>query len=218
MLERILNINAQKDYRGTKRSSSYERFISRPFIESIFGKDSAVISPAAVFFSRLNWHLKEVHYENKEKISFDFFINEFEFKTEFDFVNFFTTNMHPFSIIQETMRNERSIKSFIKLSIKKDRVFVVDQMPVINFSALRELFKKTMKLSIETELNLLDSFALNGLKDGIERELYNEMNLVLLGLYTLIYKLDRFDLKSAHTFDRHYENLVLIEKASKVYA
>ncbi|MFH1194326.1 MAG: hypothetical protein V1720_01360 [bacterium] len=218
MLERILNINAQKDYRGTKRASSYERFISRPFIDSIFGKDSAIISPAAIFFSRLNWHLKEAHFDNNEKISFDFFINEFEFKTDFDFVNFFSTEMHQFNIIQETVRNDKSIKSLIKLGLKKDRVFVIDNMPRIEFVALRELYKRMLKLSLETELNILDSFALNGLKDGIENELFDELTPILIGLYTLVYKLNKFDLKSSYSFNKYSENLIQIEKVSKVYA
>lgn len=217
MLERILNINAQKDYQGNRRSSNYEKFISRPIIANIFGKDSAVISPAAVFFSRLNWHLKEVNTDSKEKIMFDFFIDDLEFKTEFDFLTFFSNSMHPISIIQEITRNDQSIKSFIKLSVKKKQIYVVDYIPHFEFIALRELFKRMLKLSVEKELNLIDSAALDNLKEGLENELYSELSPVLFGLYSLIYKLDKFTLKTMHTFDAYPENLIVVEKVSKLY-
>jgi hypothetical protein len=217
MLERIENISRNKQYKGRRRTSNFERYFSKPYTENFAGNDSIVFSPAAIYLSRIKWHMEEIEYLPGDKMKLDFFIDDIEFKTMIEISSFSKSNRLNFELIKREFAGHKMKKLIVKTDVAKKHLRVCEKLPEIELSGIKEIFNRVQKLKLQTDFKQSDSFALNDILDGIVRKVYREFDEILNRLYTFIDKIGKYKLPKELEFDSENTPDVIIEEISTLY-
>ncbi|MFH0734182.1 MAG: hypothetical protein V1773_07745 [bacterium] len=218
MLDKVLNINANKPYADKKTAvRTYEKFVRDPHTREFFPKDSIVFSPAAVYLSKLNWFVKEVKFTTDNKVHLVFYISEFEFQTNIDFLNFYSNIRQEFKINKKNIGDYKDSLLSVNLSIKKQEVVINDSIENYRLTGVKNLFSRINNMNLGTKLKRTDSYALNGLIDGIKEELTYEIEQIQSAVYTFIQKFDKFKFNENYIFEDDGSDILIIERISKEY-
>ena len=218
MLDKVVNINANKPYADRRTAArTYEKFIGEPHVRELFPKDSIVFSPAAVFLSKLNWFVKEVKFTKDNKVNLVFYISEFEFQTTIDFVGFYNNLRQEFKIIKRNPGDYRDSLLTATLSLKKQELTFDESIDTYRLTGVKNLFSRINNVNLGTDLQRTDSYALNGLLDGIKEELVYEMEQIQRAVYTFIQKFDKFKFHENYIFEDDGSDKLIIERISKEY-
>ena len=217
MLEKIININTNHSYKGSKKSSSHEKFLKKPYIQKEFGKDSIIFSPAALYLSKINWHLKDIEFPASDKITISFFIYDYEFQTEIDLMNFFSEPHQAFKIIKDELFPEKRARSTLELAVRKREIIPAEDFGEIELKGLENLFSRIFALNINPQLDKYDSYTIKTLLEGIEYKLMDEFQIIMSKLYTLIIKLDKYNLVNDFNLQEDNSQDIIIEKIATVY-
>ncbi len=217
MLERIENISRNKQYKGRRRTSNFERYFSKPYTENLTGNDSIVFSPAAIYLSRIKWHMEDIEYLPGDKMKLDFFINDIEFKTLIEIPSFQKTSRLNFELIKREFAGHKMRKLIAKVDVAKKHLKVCERLPEIELNGIKEVFKRIQQLKLQTEFNRSDSFALNDILDGITGKVYREFDEILNRLYTFIDKIGKYKLPKELMFEDENVQDVIIEEISTLY-
>ncbi len=218
MLDKVININANKPYADRKTAArTYEKFIRDPHVRDFFPKDSIVFSSAAVFLSKLNWFVKEVKFTKDNKVHLVFFISEFEFQTTIDFVSFYNNLRQEFKVIKKNSGDYRDSLLTAKLSLKKHELNFDESIDNYRLTGVKNLFSRINNVNMGTDLQRTDSYVLNSLLDGIKEELIYEMEQIQNAVYTFIQKFDKFKFHENYVFEDDGSDKLIIERISKEY-
>ncbi len=217
MLEKIENISRNKPYKRKKRTSNFERYFTKPFKENLTGSDSIVFSPAAIYLSRIKWHMEDIEYLPGDKVKLDFFIEDIEFKTMIEIPTFPKTNRLEFEIMKREFAGHQVKKMIGKISVAKKRLKVCDRLPEIDLSGIKEVFRRIKELKLQAEFKQTESFALNDILDGIAVKVYREFDEILNRLYTFLDKIGKYKLPKELEFERENTPDVIIEEISTLY-
>ncbi|NOX18792.1 MAG: hypothetical protein GXO87_10995 [Chlorobi bacterium] len=217
MLEKIKSINRNKPYKGRKRTSNFERYFSKPYTENLTGNDSIVFSPAAIYLSRIKWHMEDIEYLPGDKVKLDFFIDDIEFKTVVEIQTFPKTNRLNFELIKREFAGHKMKKLIAKVNVAKKHLKVCERLPEIELNGVKEAFRRVQQLKLQTELKQSDSFALNDILDGIAGKVYREFDEILNRLYTFLDKIGKYKLPKELEFERENIHDVIIEEISALY-
>jgi hypothetical protein len=217
MLEKITNIRTNLNYeRKANGKSNFSSFFRNPIDSKDSEHDSIIFSPAAVYLSRLKWHLKEIKYPSKEKVVINFLVDDLEFKTEFDFLVFYSLNRQNFEVISESFVEGEKLKSSAEISLRKNEIILSDEVNIQKFPTLKKLFSRISELKVDTTLDKKDSFALEDIIADLNIDLYREFNLLLYILYNFIDKLGYTGLIEGYKFKKDDSSLISLEKISTI--
>ena len=214
MLEKIINIKPNDAYKGRKKSSNFEKFLRKNSAASGVDKDSLTFSPAAKYLHLIHWNLKEIKFLTNDKILIRFFVDDFEIKTEIDFLNFYTSPRHLFDVIYDKKSGSGSKKCRGLLSLKMEKIQILNETEKINLIAHHSLFERYLSMNVHSDFDKYDNYATRELLDGIEYQLSNEMQDMMNIIYTLINKTEKFNLINYFEFDSDSSSSVIIEKIS----
>ena len=212
MLEKIININSNQPYKGKKKSGNFEKFLNKPQIEKVFGKDSISFSPGALYLSKINWQLKEIDYPAEEKVVVQFIIDEFEFTSEVDFVNFYTNNYQKYKVNKKKVDQWEKTKALVEFKVYKGQLMLEDNYSAFQPNAIRSIFKKISNSPMEIE----DSHKYSDLLYGIEDDLVLEFQLITNHLYTFINKMGKYNIVNDYVFNLADEKPITLEKITAI--
>ena len=219
MLEKIENISKNNSYRGRRHSGkNFESYFSKPSPSVQLGKDSMKFSPAATYLSSLKWTVREIEYPSDNSIVFDFFIDEFEFKTKIDLNEFFNQPYQSFNVLKTELQNNRKNKIIARLNIKKLLVKYLINNPEPNINVFREIFSRIKELKIDHSFGTKDSSMINILKDNYEESIFFEFSKILNSIYTFIYKHEKFNVPNKFEFKNNDNELIKIEEITTYYS
>lgn len=203
MLDKITNIKTDLNLNSKEKRSEYEKFARKPFLREIFGKDSIVFSPAAIFLARLNWHLNEIKNDEKDLYVFDFFVDSIRFLLEIDIKNFFEQRNQAIKIIKHD--ESSGSKLLTKMEVLKSSGSFSDNKQVLGISEINKFLDSIFNLHIEGELNRSDSFIIDELADDNIDELYYELDQINKAVYKLIEKLGKLNFNEGYSFSQFDE-------------
>ncbi|MGE5680003.1 MAG: hypothetical protein ACM34K_03905 [Bacillota bacterium] len=188
MLDRIINIRTELDLNGKGYTGPDGRTRSR-FQSKIALGDKISFSPAVHYLSRINWQLKQIVSNQKDKIKLTFLVSDFEFHAEIDLLKFNSEDRQLFDIIKDFDLPERNEKIILTVSVAKKDYSFRDDIQVIELNALRSLFERIVFLEVQGEINKYDSKALNRLMDEISLNIIKEFEYINTAFFTLVEKL-----------------------------
>ncbi len=208
MLEKIINIKPAMSYQGGKKKfpSSFEKFINKPYARNAFGSDSLVFSPAAVFLSRINWHLKEIDIFENEKLKINFYIDNIEFETKIDISEIYNTNERKYIITKEHEIIEEKKRAEAIVLLKKDKIFLSENYGNENINGITTFIKKIFNADFSFELTSSEKYLIDDLLYGIDEKMIEEFYNIDSALFTFINKLEKFPPLKNHS----YEDEILI--------
>ncbi len=212
MLEKISNISTKTSFKNKKRTKNFQEYFQKSYIEKPSGKDAIILSPAVLFLNKINWQLKEITFPSEEKIHLNFSIQEFEFNTEIDFLDFYNTNRQLFKIIKTGTPPANRDKTFIGLSIKKEILEIFDKLHFTDINGIRMLLERVGNLHIDGEIGKNDTFVLDNLMEGIEEQINEDFKDIMNSIYTFIDKLNKFNLINGYEFESDDSPHIIIEK------
>jgi len=212
MLEKISNISTKTSFKNKKRTKDFQEYFQKSYIEKPSGKDAIIFSPAVLFLNKINWQLKEITFPSKEKIHLNFSIQEFEFNTDIDFLDFYNTSRQLFKIIKTDPFPTNKNKTFIALSIKKEILEIFDKLHFTNINGIRMLLERVGNLHIEGEIGENDTFVLDNLMEGIGEQINEDFKNIMNSIYTFIDKLNKFNLINGYEFESDDSPHIIIEK------
>lgn len=220
MLAKIQNINTNRSaLRNKGRTSNFEQYLTKPFVNNGFGKDSISFSPAAIYLSSIKWQLNEIVYESAEKVFLDVFIDGYEFRTEFDFANFYSSPKQHFEILHKTVDGMNIIKTSAQINYFKDFVEVSEVFTPNQIYGIDELFERfhSSAREFQSEQIISDKTELNSYLDELESEVAEEFQVIMNQMYTFVEKLKRFDVQKYFEFQNQAAGKISLEKFSAKY-
>ncbi len=212
MLERILNIGPDMSPKSG-RTNSYENYVKKPQISKVFGNDSIIFSPAAIYLSKINWVPKDINILSDEKLYLHFFYSEFEFSTLIDFGFFYKETVHSLNIYKQYLddKNKRH-KSLLKVEFKKEKINLDEEPEKNTLDALGILFERIIDLNIANEINRQDVPVIDKLLESIDNKLLLELNYIFTIILTFISKLGRFNIINGFEFPATYDENIKIDR------
>lgn len=210
MLDRIINIKTELNYKSSGQSGSPGRQKGF-FTGKVSANDSISFSPAVHYLSRINWRLKDISYNGKDKIKLIFYVAEFEFNAEIDLLRFYSENRQFFDIVKDLSGSAANQKVILTVSVTKQDYQLRDDIQVMELNGLRTLFKRITFLEIKNEINKHDSIALKNLMDEISFNIIKEFEYINTAFFTLVEKLVPGNNLQGHKFEDLNEP-VIIEK------
>lgn len=210
MLDRVENINNNPGF-NKKRNNSYEKFIKKPYIQDLFGNDTMVFSPAAIYLSKLNWHLKEIQYQSDEKVFISFYIEDFQFQIEIDFLVFYNKTSQSISISRYMNALEGKNLISIFLDFKKEDFKINEDYQMLEFKALKDFFYRANDL-FNAEKFSQDKLLYKIILGNFNKEFYQEITYVFNSLLTFIDKIGKFNINKLYKYPDSREELINIEQ------
>ena len=215
MLEKIVNINSNNPYGGSKKKSgNFEKFLNKRNIEKEFGRDSISLSPGAIYLSRINWQLKEINYQGDEKVVVEFIIDGFDIFAEVDFVNFYTNSWQKFKVVKKHSDSWENKKSLIVFDVHKGQIMLEDDRRLVELSALKKIFEKISNSVSDDGSDIYYGRLIESLKE----ELTLEFQIITNHLYTFINKLRKYNIVNEFVFNIEHEEPVRIERVTAINA
>lgn len=211
MLDRVLNIKTGIGIRGEERAASYEKFVSTPAMKEAFGKDSIIFSPAALYLAKLNWQLREINYPTKDKVFLDFYIGDFHFQIEIDFLIFYSRNRQTLHIsrIKKPVDKRKRYSTF--LSVRKDKLRLMEEYLEADLEGIKILFDRIIDFDTNNRLAENTTQDNQRLLAGIETRLYSDLQYIFAAIFTFIDKLGKFNVIKNHKFSDEVSEQVIIE-------
>lgn len=210
MLDRVENINSDPSNRNNRRTS-YERFIKKPIIQEIFGNDSMVFSPAAIFLAKLNWHLREISYPSADKIFVDFFIDNLHFQTEIDLLVFYNKNRQTINIAKYSTGKSQNKHYSVFLDFYKNNVILSDDYEKKEFKALNLFFQRIEEMDVNKRL-VNESYIYKLILGNNIYQIHDEIRYIFNSLFTFIWKLGKFGTIKNYKFQDDYLEVIQIEE------
>lgn len=212
MLDGIVNIKTDRDYANRNSVSRYQRFLDRAYENDYFGKDSIIFSPAAVYLSKLHWHLKEINFISDDKFHFDFFINDVEFITEIDLLNFYSEPEQKYKLVRQIELDENPLKIFIEIEVKKE--LKLDDIKTVRMepAKINQLFNRVYDMKINSQINRFDKLVNHNIASDITEEIYEELDFVNNAIYNFLTKLEKFTFKKYYKFDYKKPSPITIQR------
>ena len=174
MLDRILNINPQDKYKsGIKVPNVNSYIVSRYDKEKQNSKDSALFSPLAKLLSNINWKILNIEYPTNDEILFHFLVNDLEFIILIDLNEIHKDPYQQFTIYHNSESFGKSVQYEVKLKVEKRDIGVLTI-----FDRIKELNYSNSKI--------VDSPILREFINGIQSEVYDELNYILKVIFTFI--------------------------------
>lgn len=218
MLERILNIGPDIPRKENGKMSSYERYVRKPQISKMFGNDSIIFSPAAIFLSKINWLPKDITILSEEKLFIHFFLGDYEFSTLVDFNVFYKEPEQAINVYKQYIdRNERK-KSLIKVIFKKQKISILEDVEKISLRALDTLYERIIDLHIKREMDGHNIYVINRLLESIDKELHKEFDYIFATVLTFIDKLGKFKVINNFEFPATIYDLIKIDRIMTIDA
>lgn len=211
MLDRIINIKTDLNYKGSKYSGPATKYRNvLPGKMSI--NDTISFSPAVHYLARINWRLKEIIGRGKETVKIIFLVGEFEFQAEIDLVRFNSQSRQFFDIIKNIQNaKNKEERIILTVSVGKDNYSLRDDIQVLELNGLRKLFQRIAYLEVANEISKFDSIALKDLMDEINFNIIREFEYINTAFFTLVEKLIPEKSLQGHKFEEQVEP-VIIEK------
>jgi hypothetical protein len=179
--------------------------------------DKIELSPFAEYLTEIGWGLKLVAFEDESTLLFDFYLDDYEFRTKTDFDDFPKEPRQTFKIVADVAVGNDLHRALLKTSVAKsgfppNRKYV---KPEDGLEALPKLFTNAVAAGVGAEISKEHTAALDHLTDRIEDDLFDELRNVSAGLYRIFEKLGKIDLATID-FPEDDRKRVEIEKASAV--
>lgn len=211
MLDRVLNIKTRMGVRSEERAASYEKFAANPAMKDAFGKDSIIFSPAALYLAKLNWQLREINYPSKDKIFLDFYISDFHFQIEIDFLVFYSKERQTIHISRIKKPRDKRKRYSAFLSVKKDKMRFMEDYMETDLDGIKILFDRIIDLEARDRLVIGNRGASRNLISGIETRLFSDLQYIFAAIFTFIDKLAKFNVIKKHKFSGDTSEPVIIE-------
>lgn len=210
MLDRVENINNNPGF--NKRSkNSYEKFIKKPYIQDLFGNDTMVFSPAAIYLSKLNWHLKEIQYPADEKIFISFYIDDFQFQIEIDFLTFYHKTKQSVSISKLMDSKEGKNIVSIFLEFKKQNYNSNEESQMFDLKNINDIFFRVNDLFNAGKFSQ-DKLLYKIILGNFNKEFYQEISLIFNSVLTFIDKMGKINVNKLYKYPEINEELINIEQ------
>lgn len=194
MLEKIINIKPAVSYQGGKKSysSSYEKFLNKPFARNAFGADSLAFSPAAVFLSKIDWRLKEIDISENEKLKINFYIENIEFETNIDFSEIENLSERKYLVSKNLENTDEKKRAEFIILLKKDKIALTENYLNDELNGINNFLQRIFISDFSFTLTSNDGYLINDLLSGIEDKLREEFNNIDSALFTFLNKLEKF--------------------------
>jgi len=210
MLDRVENINNNPGF-NKRRSNSYEKFIKKPYIQDLFGNDTMVFSPAAIYLSKLNWHLKEIQTHSDEKIFLSFYIDDFQFQIEIDFTGFYHKSRQSISISRLMEGKDGKNLLSVFLDFKKEDFIVNEEYKVIELNTIQDFFFRANDL-FNAERFSQDKLLYKIILGNFNKEFYQEITYIFNSVLIFIDKMEKFNINKLYKYPKTKEELINIEQ------
>lgn len=210
MLEKIINIKPALSYKGGRKAgSSFEKFLNKPFVQTAFGSDSLVFSPAAIFLSKINWHLKEIDTSEIEKLKLNFYIEDIEFETNIDISEIYNDNKRKFKVSKEfEVPQEKKRAEFI-VTLNKEEIIITEDHLNENLEGTNKFLERIFEADFSFTLDSSEKYLINDLLTGIDEKMLEELKYIDAALLSFINKLEKFPPIKNHYYENIQESLVI---------
>lgn len=179
--------------------------------------DRIELSPFAEYLTEIGWGLKLVAFEDESTLLFDFYLDDYEFRTKTDFGDFGDDPRQVFKIVADVAIGNDLHRALLTTSVAKggfppNRKYV---KPERGLDALPKLFTNAVAAGVGAEISKEHTALFDHLTDRIEDDLFGELRNVMAGLYRIFEKLGKIDLANID-FPDDERKPVEIEKTSAV--
>lgn len=186
MLDRILNINPQDKYKsGIKVPNVNSYIVNRYDKEKQNSKDSALFSPLAKLLSNINWKILNIEYPTNDEILFHFLVNDLEFIILIDLNEIHKEPYQQFTIYHNSESFGKSVQYEVKLKVEKRDIGVLKKADPIITEGISTIFDRIKELNYSNS-KIVDSPILREFINGIQSEVYDELNYILKVIFTFI--------------------------------
>ncbi len=216
MLNKIINISPGSDFNHPNKFGKNGRSFYHNSVNEYNNKDSVNLSPAILYISRLNWHLKQIKNSSNDSIFIAFEIADLLFETTVEVGNLKSPEYLNYKIIKEKSRYDISKKFMAEITADIQKSNGSEIADVIKFNGLNTLFDRIFMLDVESEISLRDSISLNNLFEGIEMKVEEEFNYINNNLIIFVEKLLEVKLLF-NSVSNNYDFPLRIEKIKALY-
>ena len=186
MLDRILNINPQDKYKsGIKVPSVNPYVVNRYDEEKQNRKDSVLFSPLAKLLSKINWKILNIEYPTNDEILFNFLVNDLEFITLIDFNEIYSEQYQQFTIYRTIESFGKNVQYEVKLKVEKGDIGIINKADPITTESISTIFDR-IKQASHSYGKISQPIILKEFVNGIQNEVYEELNYILKVIFTFI--------------------------------
>jgi hypothetical protein len=186
MLDRILNINPQDKYKsGIKVPSVNPYVVNRYDEEKQNRKDSVLFSPLAKLLSKINWKILNIEYPTNDEILFNFLVNDLEFITLIDFNEIYSEQYQQFTIYRTIESFGKNVQYEVKLKVEKGDIGIINKADPITTEGISTIFDR-IKQASPSYGKISQPIILKEFVNGIQNEVYEELNYILKVIFTFI--------------------------------
>lgn len=189
MLDKILNINPELNFKGKEQKSSQRNLLKKNYDSSNHFGDSINISPSLMYLTALGWHLKELKNTHNEKVFISFLLSDFEFQSEIDIFNLQKFKQIFLKVIQEKIDNTTTLKTQVDFAVDVNNLNLDSKIYFIELNALALLFSKILKYGSDFHLSSVETSTLNHLTDDLFDELNFELTIISNSILFFVEKL-----------------------------
>lgn len=212
MLDKIININSNFQFKGGgSHSAGFEKFLNGVIAQRVNLNDSIKFSPMAQYLARINCQLKNISFSSKTSVKIEFMLDGFDFSTELDIINYFKDNRQLYNIFRTIETGVFTSKNLLRISAKKSKLVISDNIQEIKLRGLYRLFEKASM--IEGDPNKHNET----LPEGLRAELSDEFEFINVVIYNLINKLGTIKVPETIIFHEDDTELVIIEKITTLH-
>ena len=216
MFDEIKKITTNIEY-DNSRSPSYRVYhLKKAYIKKIGEQDSIDFSPTIVFLNKINWRIKKLKYESKEKINILFEADKFEIQTSLDLLKLDETSTLDYNITKPIHSVSKDYNMLANFSIILKKINYYEEFILKDLVFLNLLFEKFINLNVKDELNKRDSVVLNSLFEEFEPELSEEFDFINNSLFIFLKKLTGYKKNSGGEKHELLFDPILINKIKVV--
>ena len=217
MLDRILNINPQDKYKNSLKIINHPYAVNRQDNEKQNSKDSALFSPLAKLLSKINWKILKIEYPSEDQILFNFLVDEFEFITIIDFNELYENPFQDIVILQAIENDKIELIKKNEIKIRKITITILNTHEIIKTDNLAHLFSR-VKSQKHLNFRSKDAFFLKGIINGLEDEIFDELDYILKVVYTFIYTRFKTRIKNNYHLKTQKNIPIMMQKVAIIYA
>lgn len=211
MLDKIININSNFQFKGGgSHSAGFEKLFQGVIPSRLNSNDTIKFSPLAQYLARINWQLKELSFVSKTKLQINFLLDGFEFNAELDLMDFFKDNRQSYNIFRMVETGVYSSKIRLRISSRKKKLILTDNLQKIELKGLFRLFEKISGIEADSEKLRSD------LQEGIRAELADEFEFINVIIYNIFNKLGT-SIPESFIFHDDDTEPVIIEKITTLH-
>lgn len=215
MLDRIINIKTDLNYTSGHGRKIQDRAYHGDIHSHLQLKDSIRFSPAAVFLSKINWKLREIRRKGKEKLNLLFTIDDLEFLTEIDLLNFYAANRQVYCVTRSFDQAKPAFKIIMHFSARKKSRLNENDITYMKLTGIPALFSEAFPLQMNRNNDEIYE-NIYALADNLKPDIEGEFDYINSALIVLNDKLGGGNFLNKFNFENDFKDSIILEKITAI--